>query len=241
MYAPSTFELLGLPSNWYGAVEFQYPPHLRQGAYEEEGRCINTLKVRPRASHGGRRRPSPSATELERTSGAARKTLSSSGALGPTRLTVLAVRAGVLHSGSCARQLAEEPPVHMSGARAGGPGTCRGSAAGHAAQMRGVLLWPGNLRRGALAGVGAGWDRDGGQAGDGEPRLRRRDPDGGGRLGPASAAVEVGSLTGHERTPLVSLYLHSKMSQPEFQRVMCVRSEWGTGSPVLLTCLRVIG
>ncbi len=26
-------------------MEFQYPPHLRQGAYEEEGRCINTLKV----------------------------------------------------------------------------------------------------------------------------------------------------------------------------------------------------
>jgi len=44
VYAPSTFEMLGLPGDWYGAVEFQYPPHLRQGAYEEEGRCINTLK-----------------------------------------------------------------------------------------------------------------------------------------------------------------------------------------------------
>ncbi len=47
MYAPSTFSILGLPEGWYGPVEFQYPPHLRQGAYEEEGRCINTLKVRP--------------------------------------------------------------------------------------------------------------------------------------------------------------------------------------------------
>jgi hypothetical protein len=45
VYAPGTFELLSLPGTWYGAVEFQYPPHLRQGAYEEEGRCINTLKV----------------------------------------------------------------------------------------------------------------------------------------------------------------------------------------------------
>lgn len=44
VYAPGTFELLSLPGTWYGAVEFQYPPHLRQGAYEEEGRCINTLK-----------------------------------------------------------------------------------------------------------------------------------------------------------------------------------------------------
>ena len=45
MFAPGTFPELGLPGDWYGAVEFQYPPHLRQGAYEEEGRCINTLKV----------------------------------------------------------------------------------------------------------------------------------------------------------------------------------------------------
>lgn len=45
VFAPGTFPELGLPGDWYGAVEFQYPPHLRQGAYEEEGRCINTLKV----------------------------------------------------------------------------------------------------------------------------------------------------------------------------------------------------
>lgn len=45
VFAPGTFPQLGLPGDWYGAVEFQYPPHLRQGAYEEEGRCINTLKV----------------------------------------------------------------------------------------------------------------------------------------------------------------------------------------------------
>lgn len=45
VFAPGTFPELGLPGEWYGALEFQYPPHLRQGAYEEEGRCINTLKV----------------------------------------------------------------------------------------------------------------------------------------------------------------------------------------------------
>ena len=56
MYAPSTFSILGLPDGWYGAVEFQYPPHLRQGAYEEEGRCINTLKVRPDPTLAGRMR-----------------------------------------------------------------------------------------------------------------------------------------------------------------------------------------
>jgi starch synthase len=27
------------------AMEYQYPPHLRQGAYEEEGRSVNTLKA----------------------------------------------------------------------------------------------------------------------------------------------------------------------------------------------------
>ena len=46
MFAPSTFAMLGLPSEWYGAVEFQYPPHQRQGSYEEEGRAINTMKAR---------------------------------------------------------------------------------------------------------------------------------------------------------------------------------------------------
>lgn len=51
VFAPGTFPELGLPGDWYGAVEFQYPPHLRQGAYEEEGRCINTLKVSNSVNH----------------------------------------------------------------------------------------------------------------------------------------------------------------------------------------------
>ena len=46
MFAPGTFAMLGLPSEWYGALEFQYPPHQRQGSYEEEGRAINTMKAR---------------------------------------------------------------------------------------------------------------------------------------------------------------------------------------------------
>ena len=45
VFPPGTFGQLGLKSNWYGSVEWQYPPHQRQGAYEEEGRAINTLKV----------------------------------------------------------------------------------------------------------------------------------------------------------------------------------------------------
>jgi len=44
VYPPGTFASLGLPDWWYGAVEYQYPPHLRQGAYEEEGRSVNHLK-----------------------------------------------------------------------------------------------------------------------------------------------------------------------------------------------------
>lgn len=44
VYPPGTFAQLGLPGNWYGSLEWQYPPHQRQGAYEEEGRAINTLK-----------------------------------------------------------------------------------------------------------------------------------------------------------------------------------------------------
>eukprot|EP00879_Flechtneria_rotunda_P022859 GHRR01024158.1.p1 GENE.GHRR01024158.1~~GHRR01024158.1.p1 ORF type:complete len:113 (+),score=19.06 GHRR01024158.1:941-1279(+) len=28
-----------------GALEYQYPPHLRQGSYAEEGRSVNTLKA----------------------------------------------------------------------------------------------------------------------------------------------------------------------------------------------------
>lgn len=41
---PSTYQELGLPDNWYGAMGYQYPPHLRQGAYEEEGHSVNHLK-----------------------------------------------------------------------------------------------------------------------------------------------------------------------------------------------------
>ncbi|KAK9802897.1 hypothetical protein WJX73_003216 [Symbiochloris irregularis] len=44
VFPPGTFKTLGLPGNWYGSLEWQYPPHQRQGAYEEEGRAINTLK-----------------------------------------------------------------------------------------------------------------------------------------------------------------------------------------------------
>ena len=45
VFPPSTFESLGVPGNWYGAMEWQYPPHQRMGSYEEEGRAINTLKA----------------------------------------------------------------------------------------------------------------------------------------------------------------------------------------------------
>ena len=45
VFAPKTFAEYGLPGGWNGAVEWQYPPHQRQGAYEEEGRAVNTLKV----------------------------------------------------------------------------------------------------------------------------------------------------------------------------------------------------
>ncbi|CAL5223380.1 g5887 [Coccomyxa viridis] len=44
VFAPKTFVEYGLPAGWNGAVEWQYPPHQRQGAYEEEGRAVNTLK-----------------------------------------------------------------------------------------------------------------------------------------------------------------------------------------------------
>ncbi len=46
VFPPSSYEMLGLPGNWYGALEWQYPPHMRQGSYEEEGRAVNTLKAR---------------------------------------------------------------------------------------------------------------------------------------------------------------------------------------------------
>ncbi len=46
VYPPKTFKSLGLPGEWYGALEYQYPPHQRQGSYAEEGRSVNHLKVR---------------------------------------------------------------------------------------------------------------------------------------------------------------------------------------------------
>lgn len=45
VFPPGTFNELGLPGWWYGAVEFQYPPHQRQGSYAEEGRSVNFLKA----------------------------------------------------------------------------------------------------------------------------------------------------------------------------------------------------
>jgi starch synthase len=45
VFPPSTFAELGVPGDWYGAMEWQYPPHQRMGSYEEEGRAINTLKA----------------------------------------------------------------------------------------------------------------------------------------------------------------------------------------------------
>lgn len=45
VFAPKTYAEYGLPGSWYGALEWQYPPHQRQGAYEEEGRAVNTMKV----------------------------------------------------------------------------------------------------------------------------------------------------------------------------------------------------
>lgn len=45
VFPPGTFDSLGIPGEWYGALEYQYPPHLRMGSYEEEGRSVNTLKA----------------------------------------------------------------------------------------------------------------------------------------------------------------------------------------------------
>ena len=42
---PSAFGELGLPGWWYGAVEYQYPPHQRKGSYAEEGRSVNLMKA----------------------------------------------------------------------------------------------------------------------------------------------------------------------------------------------------
>jgi len=44
VYSPFTFEDLGLPEEWRGAVEWQYPMHQRQGSFAEGGRAVNTLK-----------------------------------------------------------------------------------------------------------------------------------------------------------------------------------------------------
>jgi hypothetical protein len=45
VFPPHTFKELGLPGHWYGAAEWQYPPHQRQGSYAEEGRSVNHLKA----------------------------------------------------------------------------------------------------------------------------------------------------------------------------------------------------
>ena len=45
VFPPGTFGDLGLPPEWYGALEYQYPEHQRQGSYEEEGRSLNYLKA----------------------------------------------------------------------------------------------------------------------------------------------------------------------------------------------------
>jgi starch synthase len=44
VFPPGTYSFLGLPDDWYHAIEYQYPPHMRQGSYAEEGRSVNTLK-----------------------------------------------------------------------------------------------------------------------------------------------------------------------------------------------------
>ena len=44
VFSPRVFPDLGIAGDWYGALEWQYPPHKRAGAYEEEGRAINFLK-----------------------------------------------------------------------------------------------------------------------------------------------------------------------------------------------------
>ena len=43
VFAPGSFGSLHLPGPWYGALEFQYPPHQRMGSYEEEGRASKSL------------------------------------------------------------------------------------------------------------------------------------------------------------------------------------------------------
>jgi hypothetical protein len=45
VFSPGTFAQLDLPGSWYKALEWQYPPHQRLGAYEEEGRAVNFMKA----------------------------------------------------------------------------------------------------------------------------------------------------------------------------------------------------
>jgi len=45
VFPPGSFRQLGLPAEWYPAVEYQYPPHLRSGPWAEEGRSVNLLKA----------------------------------------------------------------------------------------------------------------------------------------------------------------------------------------------------
>jgi starch synthase len=45
VYPPGSYRELGLPAHWYGALEWQYPPHQRLGSYAEEGRSVNHLKA----------------------------------------------------------------------------------------------------------------------------------------------------------------------------------------------------
>ncbi|KAG1679851.1 hypothetical protein FOA52_012765 [Chlamydomonas sp. UWO 241] len=45
VFPPNKFEDLMLPGWWYNAVEYQYPPHQRQGSYAEEGRSVNFMKA----------------------------------------------------------------------------------------------------------------------------------------------------------------------------------------------------
>jgi starch synthase len=45
VFPPGSFKQLGLPGEWYPAVEYQYPPHQRTGPWAEEGRSVNLLKA----------------------------------------------------------------------------------------------------------------------------------------------------------------------------------------------------
>jgi len=44
VFPPGTFGGLGLAGHWFGALDYQYPEWARQGAYEEEGHSVNTMK-----------------------------------------------------------------------------------------------------------------------------------------------------------------------------------------------------